>query len=78
MDSALQAKYPQLMSFRVYEKSNLLNAGRIDCDGVSTKMMITYNQETYFVTPVQFNKKRYYASYSKNDPNFKKETFERK
>jgi hypothetical protein len=78
MDSTLQAEYPQLMSFRVYEKSNLLNAGRIDCDGVSTKMMITYNQETFFVTPVSFNKKTYYACYSKNDPNFKKESFERK
>lgn len=77
MDSTLQAAYPDLMSFRIYEKSNLLNAGRIDCDGVSTKMMITYNQETYFVTPVLFNKKTYYACYSKNDPNFKKEAFER-
>ena len=77
MDSVLQAKYPNLMSFRIYEKSNQLNAGRIDCDGVSTKMMLTYNQETFFVTPVSFNKKTYYACYSKNDPNFKKEAFER-
>ena len=77
MDSVLQAKYPDLMSFRIYEKSNQLNAGRIDCDGVSTKMMLTYNQETFFVTPVSFNKKTYYACYSKNDPNFKKEAFER-
>jgi hypothetical protein len=77
MDSVLQAKYPDLMSFRIYEKSNQLNAGRIDCDGVSTKMMLTYNQETFFVTPVSFNKKTYYACYSKNDPNFKKESFER-
>lgn len=77
MDSVLQAKYPDLMSFRIYEKANQLNAGRIDCDGVSTKMMLTYNQETFFVTPVSFNKKTYYACYSKNDPNFKKESFER-
>ena len=77
MDSVLQAKYPDLMSFRIYEKSNQLNAGRIDCDGVSTKMMLTYNQETFFVTPVSFNKKTYYACYSKNDPNFKKESFEK-
>ena len=61
MDSVLQAKYPELMSFRIYEKSNLLNAGRVDCDGKTTKVMLTYNNETYFVTPVAFDKKTYYA-----------------
>lgn len=78
MDSVLQAKYPELMSFRIFEKENLLNAGRVDCDGKSTKVVLTYNSETYFVTPVVFNTKTYYACYSKNDPNFQKKPFESK
>jgi hypothetical protein len=77
MDSVLQAKYPQLMSFKAFEKGNNLNAARIDCDGSSTKFMVTYNGTTYFVNPVKFKNKIYYASYTKDDPNFVKQKFER-
>jgi glutamine amidotransferase-like uncharacterized protein len=77
MDSVLQAKYPQLMSFKAFEKGNNLNAARIDCDGFSTKFMVTYNGTTYFVNPVKFKNKIYYASYTKDDPNFVKQKFER-
>ncbi len=75
MDSALQAKYPKLKSFKAVDESNPLNVARIDCDGSSTRIMITYEGETYFVTPVVFNKKIYYACYSKNDPNFIKQAY---
>lgn len=77
MDSALQAKYPQLMSFKAFEKGNGLNDARIECDGTSTKFMVNYNGKTYFLHPVVFNKKTYYAAYSKDDPNFIKQKFER-
>lgn len=77
MDSALQAKYPQLMSFRAFEKGNELNAARIECDGEAVKMMITYNGETYFVNQVNHKGKKYFASYTKNDPNFIKKQYER-
>ena len=75
-DSALQAKYPELMSFKAMEDSNPLNTARIDCDGNSTRIVVQYDGETYFVTPFMFNKKIYYACYSKNDPNFIKQSFE--
>ncbi|MBP6625231.1 MAG: hypothetical protein KA198_08665 [Chitinophagaceae bacterium] len=78
MDDELQAKYPDLRSYRVYEQANQLNAGRIDCDGTSTKFMITYNQQVYFIAPVNFKQRLYYACYAKNDPNFQKEEFERR
>lgn len=78
MDSTLQAKYPNLMSFKIYDKTNQLNAGRVDCDDTSTKIMLTFNDEVYFVTPIMYNSKMYYACYSKNDPNFQKKSFERK
>lgn len=77
MDSALQAKYPELMSFKAFEKGNNLNEARIDCDGKGTKFMVKYNGETYFVNPVQFQGKIFYASYSQSDPNFIKRSFER-
>ena len=77
MDSVLQAKYPQLMSFKAFEKGNELNSARIECDGEAVKMMITYNGETYFVNQVKYNGKKYFASYTKNDPNFIKKQFER-
>lgn len=76
MDSALQAKYPKLMSFYAVDPENKLNTARIDTDGSDTKFMITYEGETYFIKPVIFNKKRYYVCYAKNDPNFIKQTFE--
>lgn len=77
MDSALQAKYPQLMSFVAREKGNSLNEARIECDGTAAKFMVNYNDRTYFVNPVLFDKKIYYATYCKDDPNFVKRPFER-
>lgn len=76
MDSALQAKYPKLKSFKAVDELNPLNVARIDCDGSSTRIMITYEGETYFITPVVFNKRTYYACYSKNDPNFIKQAYD--
>lgn len=76
MDSVLQAKYPELMSFKAFEAGNSLNTARIDCDGSSTKFMITYNNKVYYITPVLYNKRTYYACYSKDDPNFIKQSFE--
>lgn len=77
MDSALQAKYPQLMSFKARTASNGLNAARIDCDETAVKISITFDGKQYFVTPVSFNKKTYYACYAKDDVNFVKDRFER-
>lgn len=77
MDSALQAKYPKLMSFKARTASNGLNAARIDCDETSVKISITFDSKQYFVTSVIFNKKTYYACYAKDDVNFVKEKFER-
>ena len=77
MDSALQAEYPELMSFVAREKGNSLNEARIDCDGTSTKISVRYDGRTYFVNPVMFNKKLFYATYTKDDPNFVKQAFER-
>lgn len=76
MDSVLQAKYPELMSFSAFEKGNDLNSARIECDGQTVKMMVTYNGETYFVNQVKTKTKNYFASYGKNDPNFIKRSFE--
>lgn len=76
MDSGLQAKYPELMSFKAMDEMNKLNTARIDCDGVSTKIMVNMDGQYYFVTPVVFNKKTYYVCYAQNDPNFQKQTFE--
>jgi hypothetical protein len=76
MDSALQAKYPQLMSFKAYDPNNPLNTARIDCDGESTKILIYEDGQSYFVQPCLFKNKWFYACYGKNDPNFKKYDFE--
>jgi hypothetical protein len=77
MDSALQAKYPELMSFKAFTTENSLNAARIDCDGINTRVMITYDKKVYYITSVVFNKLTYYACYAKDDSNFVKENFER-
>ena len=76
MDSALQAKYPELMSFKAFTTENSLNAARIDCDGINTRVMITYDKKVYYITSVVFNKLTYYACYAKDDSNFVKENFE--
>ncbi len=77
MDSVLQAKYPDIMSFKAVTSDNSLNAARIDCDANSVKMMITYNKKVYYVTSMLFNKMTYYACYAKDDINFVKDKFER-
>jgi hypothetical protein len=76
MDAALQAKYPELMSFKAVDAANPLNIARIDCDGKSTRIMMNLNGDVYYATPFVFNKKTYYACYSQNDPNFVKQKFE--
>lgn len=76
MDSALQAKYPHVMSFKAVDEANPLYTARIDCDGMNTRIMINLNGEVYYATPFVFNKKTYYACYSQNDPNFVKQPFE--
>ncbi|MBL7766577.1 MAG: hypothetical protein JNJ58_10810 [Chitinophagaceae bacterium] len=77
MDSALQAKYPQLMTFRAYEEKNQLNAARIEMDGVNTRMMVTYDGKQYYIQSFLHNGQKFYASYAQDDPNFRKEKFER-
>lgn len=76
MDTALQAKYPDIMSFKGHDAADPTNTVRIDCDGTSSSFMIREENETLFIQPVEFKKRIYYACYSKNDPNFKKEDFE--
>jgi hypothetical protein len=77
MDSALQAKYPELLSFKAFASDNSLNAARIDCDGINTRIMITYDSKVYYITSVVFNTITYYACYAKDDSNFIKQPFER-
>lgn len=76
MDTALQAKYPDIMSFKAHDAANPLNTVRIDGNGSTTSFMIRDENETFFIQPVEFKKRIYYACYSKNDPNFTKEDFE--
>ncbi len=77
MDSALQAKYPELLSFKAFASDNSLNSARIDCDGINTRIMITYDSKVYYITSVVFNTITYYACYAKDDSNFIKQPFER-
>ena len=77
MDPALQAKYPQLMSFKAFAANNSLNAARIDCDENTIKMMVTYDKKVYFLTSMKQHGKLYFLSYAKDDPNFVKDKFER-
>jgi YHS domain-containing protein len=77
MDSVLQAKYPELKSFKAFDKNNSLNTVRIDCDGQQTRFMITYNGKIYYIEPVAFSGRTYYACYAKDDANFIKNNFER-
>ncbi|MEZ5047123.1 MAG: hypothetical protein R2831_09045 [Chitinophagaceae bacterium] len=77
MDQALQDKYPNIMSFAGQEVGNPYNTIRIDCDGTQTKFMITYDGEVSYIHPYVFQGKTYYACYSKNDPNFSKDNFEK-
>ena len=77
MDSALQAKYPSLMSFKAFTTTNSLNAARIECDENSVKMMIIYDKKVYYINSVKYNKMNYYVCYAKDDINFVKDKFER-
>jgi len=77
MDSALQAKYPQLMSFKGFTASNSLNTARIDCDETSVRIMVTYDTKVYYINSLLYNGMQYYVCYAKDDGNFVKEKFER-
>lgn len=77
LDSALQAKYPFLMSFKAYAADNGLNAARIERDETAVRMMVTYDGKTYFVQSLPWNKRMLFACYAKDDPNFIKDKFER-
>jgi hypothetical protein len=76
MDSALQAKYPQLMSFAAYQKGNPLNDVRIDCDDNSIKMMVRHNGETYFIQSVPYKSTYLFVAYNKNNAGITKKPFE--
>lgn len=76
MDSALQAKYPNIMSFAASQKTNPLNDARIESDGESIRIMVRHEGETYFIQSFKHNNRYYFAHYSKNDPNFIKQEFE--
>jgi hypothetical protein len=76
LDTALQAKYPDIMSFKGHDAGNPTNTVRIDCNGTSSSFMIREENETLYIQPVEFKNRIYYACYSKNDPNFSKEDFE--
>lgn len=76
MDSALQAKYPQLMSFAAYQKGNPLNDVRIDCDDNTIKMMVRHNGETYFIQSVPYKSTYLFVAYNKNNAGITKKPFE--
>jgi len=77
MDSALQAKYPDLMTFKASTVTNGLNTARIECDASSIKISITYDGKGYYIHPVEWNQRMYYVCYAKDDRNFVKQKFER-
>lgn len=67
MDSVLQAKYPQLMSFAAFQKGNPLNDVRIDCDDKNIKMMFRHNGETYFYQSLPYKNTYLFVAYNKNE-----------
>lgn len=77
MDDALQAKYPEIMSFKGFEPGDPFNTIRIETSEKSATFMINYNNDVLFINPITENGKIYYATYSKNDPNFIKNDFEK-
>lgn len=77
MDDALQAKYPEIMSFKGFEPGNPFNTIRIETSEKTASFMINYNNDVLFINPITENGKTYYATYSKNDPNFIKKEFEK-
>lgn len=78
MDSALQAKYPQLMSFAAYQKGNPLNDVRIDCDDSNIKMMIRHNGVTYFYQSLPYKNTYLFVAYDKSHAGISKKPFETK
>ena len=76
MDSALQARYPQLMSFAAYQTSNPLNDVRIDCDDVNIKMMVRHNGETFFIQSLPYKSTYLFVAYEKNNAGISKQPFE--
>ncbi len=76
MDSALQAKYPQLMSFAAYQKGNPLNDVRIDCDDSAIKMMVRHNGEIYFYQTLPYKNTFLFVAYNKNRAGITKKPFE--
>lgn len=78
MDSALQAKYPQLMSFAAYQTSNPLNDVRIDCDDNTIKMMVRHNGVTYFFQSLPYKSTYLFVAYEKNNAGISKQPFETK
>lgn len=78
MDSALQARYPQLMSFAAYQTSNPLNDVRIDCDDSNIKMMVRHNGVTYFFQSLPYKSTYLFVSYEKGNAGISKQPFETK
>lgn len=78
MDSALQAKYPQLMSFAASQVGNPLNDVRIDCDGDNISMMIRHEGETYFMRSMPYKGTYLFLAYNKQHAGYKKQPFESK
>jgi hypothetical protein len=76
MDSALQAKYPQLMSFAAYQKGNPLNDIRIDCDDNNIKMMVRHNGEIFFYQTLPYKNTYLFLAYNKNRAGVIKKPFE--
>ncbi|MBU3677533.1 MAG: hypothetical protein FGM54_10215 [Chitinophagaceae bacterium] len=78
MDSALQAKYPQLMSFAASQVGNPLNDMRIDCDGDQISMMIRHQGETYFMRAMPYKGTYLFVAFNKQHAGDKKKPFEYK
>lgn len=78
MDSALQARYPQLMSFAAYQTTNPLNDVRIDCDDSNIKMMVRHNGVTYFFQSLPYKSTYLFVAYEKNNAGISKQPFETK
>ena len=76
MDSVLQAKYPQLMSFSAAQVGNPLNDVRIDCDGDQITMMIRHQGETYFMRTMPYKGTYLFVAYNKQHAGYIKKPFE--
>lgn len=77
MDSALQAKYPMLMTFKARTAENGLNTARLECDENGVKVMVRFDNKTYFMQPMPYGDKTIYCCYAQDDVNFHKKAFEK-